>query len=234
MTQKPILFTSALIDVIDLSPNTKHFTFEVPKDFTFLAGQFVMVSLIGDEGKPIKRAFSIASSPSSFTGKIELCVKILHDGRLSTRLAKLKLGDTVSMQGPYGKFFLEESSNEKLFLAAGTGIAPLRSMIHNLVENGCTDKITLMFGFHCPKDHLYKKETEELLGKYPNLNLVPICSTPDENCGDKIGHIQDHLDIFTDGSSIDVYICGPPKMVSTTIPILLKLNFKRIYREAWG
>ena len=126
MGQKPISFTSALIDVIDLSSNTKHFTFEVPKDFTFLAGQFVMVGVIGDDGKPIRRAFSIASSPSSFNGKIELCVKILHDGRLSTRLARLKLGDTVSMQGPYGKFVLQDSSKEKLFLAAGTGIAPLR------------------------------------------------------------------------------------------------------------
>jgi len=233
MGQKPISFTSALIDVIDLSSNTKHFTFEAPKDFTFLAGQFVMVGVIGEDGKPIRRAFSIASSPS-LKGKIELCIKILHDGRLSARLAKLKLGGTVSMQGPYGKFILEVSSKEKLFLAAGTGIAPLRSMVHDLVENGCTDKITLMFGFRSPEGRLDQKETEALLEKYPHLSLVPICSTPDDSWNGKTGHVQDHLDLFSDGSEIDVYICGPPKMVSRTIPLLLKRNFKKIYREAWG
>lgn len=234
MANAPQKFESTLESVKDLSSNTKHFVFTVPEGFTFIPGQFVMVGLPGEDGKPIRRAFSIASTPD-LLGKIELCIKILSFGKLSSKLGALKPGQTVTMEGPYGKFILQEDpEKEIILLAAGTGIAPIRSMLHTLISRGCKLPIKLLFGFHAPRDFLYQEELEQLATSHDNVTLVPIASTPDESWDGRTGHTQDNFDLIGDGEGKSAYLCGPPKMVSQNVELLSKQNFKRIYREAWG
>src|SRR3989344_6300834 len=129
-------FSSELLKITQLSPNTKHFVFKTGPDFSFVSGQFVMVTLSDEAGQQVRRAFSIASPPSQ-KGSIDLCVKILPEGRLSSHLGKLAPKQSVQMEGPYGKFTLEPSHpSEVVFIAAGTGIAPIRSMLIDLLERG--------------------------------------------------------------------------------------------------
>jgi len=227
-------FQSELLKVIQVSPNTKHFVFETSPDFSFLSGQFVMVTLSDEAGQAVRRAFSIASPPSQ-KGSIDLCIKILPEGRLSSHLGKLAPKQSVQMEGPYGKFTLEPSHpSEVVFIAAGTGIAPIRSMLIDLLERGHKGQITLIFGFHGSNDYIYQQEIESLAKKHKNVQVVPICSTPESSWNCKVGHVQDVIvERYPDGSDIDVYLCGPPKMVSETVAVLTKQKFVRIHREAW-
>src|SRR3989338_4984761 len=136
MAEKPRFYDATLTKIVSLTDTVKHFVFEYPKDAdtNFLAGQFMMIHLERD-GKPAKKPYSIASSPS-LKGKIELCIKLVEGGYVSTWFFNLKEGDVIHTSIPYGVFTIREPWQDNLiFVGTGTGIAPLRGMIQKLYED---------------------------------------------------------------------------------------------------
>src|SRR4029077_14095294 len=133
-------------------------------DTRFIAGQFLMVHLEKD-GKPHKKPYSIASSPilAQQNNQIELCIKIVEGGYVSTWFFGLKEGDVIHTSLPYGVFVLREPWQDNLvFVGTGTGVAPLRGMIQNLFEKKCTKDIWLVFGNRYETDVLYNDEFQAL------------------------------------------------------------------------
>ncbi len=227
------------------SEELKVFRLKLPdgSGFSFVPGQFVMLSLPGlvdGNGKSIVKAYSIASSPGE-KDVIELCVVNNPNGVLSTPLFKLKVGDEVTVAGPYGTFQLRKPIPEgTVFIAGGTGIAPLMSLLRLLYAEGYTEKLWLFYSVSEPKLFLFK---EELVGysRSNNLHLVVSTSNPDSEWHWENGRITATLpkkvELMSDipRESRQFYLCGSSEMVSDTIRMLLELGFKKenIHKEQW-
>lgn len=212
-------------------------------DFSFVPGQFVMLSLPGlvdNSGKSIAKAYSIASSPGE-KGIIELCVVNNPNGALSTPLFKLKVGDEVAVTGPYGTFQLKKLIPKgTVFIAGGTGIAPLMSLLRLLYSEGYNEKLWLFYSVSEPKLFLFK---EELIGysRNNNLHLVVSTSKPDSEWHWEHGRITATLpkkvELMSDipKESRQFYLCGSSEMVSDTVKMLLELGFRKenMHKEQW-
>jgi NAD(P)H-flavin reductase len=213
-----------------------HFSFEKKPRFDFRPGQFVMVEVPkeGDD-KPVKKPYSIASPPY-FENKIELCIKLVEGGFVSTWFFSLKEGDDIEVQGPLGVFRLKEPLPEHLiFIGTGTGLAPLRSMYLQLLHEGYAKPISFVFGNRYADQIPFHQESLDLAKKYSNFDYIPVVSRSPEWTGEK-GHVQEVFKKhFPDPAGKSTYICGLVPMVNETKSLLEELNYPKeaINFEKW-
>lgn len=235
MAEKPRFYDATITKIVSLSSTVKHFLLEFPKDAdtNFIAGQFMMVHLEKD-GKPHKKSYSIASSPS-LKGKLELCIKIVEGGYVSTWFFGLKEGDVIHTSMPYGVFTIKEPWQDHLvFVGTGTGVAPLRGMIQNLYEKGCTKDIWLIFGNRYETDILYLDEWRALEKAHKNFHFIPTVSRG-KNWTGETAYVQDivkrEFSSHTEGR--DFYGCGLVPMCKSLKETLLAMNVpkERIHFE---
>jgi len=202
----------------------------------FKAGQFVLVYVTID-GKDENRAFSIASKPSQDT--IELLIKKYDHGKVSPLLFDLNSGDKLKIRGPFGVFTVKQPEKEEIvYIASGTGIAPLRSMINEVLEQNPSKKVTLILGFRHEEDNFYKEEFENLQEKHDNFKLHLCATKPKEAWNHATCRVTEIVPkLIPNPENKDVYICGPNQMINDTLNILIKdLNFQkdRVHIERWG
>jgi sulfhydrogenase subunit gamma (sulfur reductase) len=149
-----------LVKVKQLTKMEKLFTLQLPygRSLGNRPGQFVEVSLLGIGEAPI----SISSSPSRSNGVFELCVRQVGD--LTNALHALKPGDVVGIRGPFGHGFPIETMKGKdiLFAAGGLGLAPLRSLINEVLDNrGSFERVIILYGTKHPSEILFENELDE-------------------------------------------------------------------------
>jgi ferredoxin-NADP reductase len=129
-------YDSEVVNIIDETPNTKRYFIKInsPEHFRFKAGQFVMIDLPIDS-KIHTRSYSIASAPSD-DNIVELLIVLKQGGLGTTYLFEnIKVGSTLECSLPLGKFSLpEEIDRDICFISTGTGIAPLRSMLIDMLK----------------------------------------------------------------------------------------------------
>ncbi|MBT4586153.1 hypothetical protein HOC67_04645 [Candidatus Peregrinibacteria bacterium] len=191
------------------------FRFIKPEGLKFEAGQFVLFDfpLIEDETDIQTRAFSIASSP--LEEELIFVAKLIDGGRGSRWIEqKLKAGDTVRTQGPFGRFLLDpDQSKDCLFICTSSGIAPFRSQIITALKNGDNRKMDLIFGARSQNDLFWQSELDQLQSEYSNLNIHYVLSKPDEGWDGLCGYVQDQVsEILGDISNYLVFACGNPDM----------------------
>lgn len=191
MPEKPRFYDATVTQILSLTSTVKHFVLEYDKDADtrFIAGQFLQVHL-EKEGKPHRKSYSIASAPS-LGKKVELCIKLVEGGFVSTWFFNLKVGDRIHTSLPYGIFVMKEPWEDDLvFVGTGTGIAPLRGMIKDLYDRGCTKRIWLIFGNRYESDILYEPEWRELEKSKPNFKFIPTVSRGEKWTGET-AYVQD-------------------------------------------
>ena len=231
--------TITKIDVLNDHVKLFRLSFPQGKPFHFIAGQFVIISVTDLDGKPQRRSYSIASSPAH-TDYVELCIKILPDGRVSGVLDKFNVGSTLEIDGPYGKFIVDDDpTKELLFIGTGVGVAPLRGMLFDLFEKGHTAPVWLFFGFRCEDDFIFKDELSALEEQYHNFHFVPVLSRPGEHPPPDLdaGHVTDIIPLYLkDPAGKAVFICGSLPMVKDVVGILEKIGVtkEQIKTDAWG
>ena len=235
MAEKPRFYDAKVVKIVNLSSTVKHFVLDYAPDAdtSFIAGQFMMVHLEKD-GKPHKKPYSIASSPS-LPKKIELCIKKVEGGYVSTWFFGLKEGDILHTSLPYGVFTVKEPwQNDLIFVGTGTGIAPLRGMIQKLYEQKCDKQIWLVFGNRYETDILYDAEWRELEKKHKNFHFIPTVSRPQTWKGET-AYVQEIIKkIFVGRSeSLDFYGCGLVPMCQQLKASLIEMNIpkERIHFE---
>jgi CDP-4-dehydro-6-deoxyglucose reductase len=179
----------------------------------FAAGQYI--DLILPDGK--RRAYSIANPPEP-QGVIDLDLHIRHlaGGLFTDQLfATAKERDRVEIEVPLGTFFLRDSDKPVIFLATGTGYAPIRSIILDALAWGRGRPMTLYWGARCKADLYLLEEAEKMAEQHDLLTFVPVLSRPtpvDEWTG-RVGHVQDAaLADIADPWQYQVYACGSPAM----------------------
>jgi NAD(P)H-flavin reductase len=149
----------------------------IDEDLDFSPGQYVTMRY---EQTP--RPYSIVSSPNE--EELELCLRRVPEGTLTTDLfEELSKGETVSLRGPNGDFLLEEPSDrDMIFLATGTGVAPLKSMIEYTFEEGYDSydgeqrDLWLFLGSSWEDDLPYRERFSELDEQHDNFHFVPTLS----------------------------------------------------------
>ena len=225
-------YDGKIIAIVDETPRVKtiRVSWQGIDQFTFLPGQFMMVSVPGflnKGGFPLKRAYSIASAPSD-KGFIEFTVTRKTPEGLSYRLHQCKVGDPIVCDGPAGHFKLIEPMQKVTFIAAGSGISSMRSMYRHMLHIGRHD-FTILFGFHAPEDFIFKHELE-------HLNVIPAITVEDASWKGKKGRVTELIPfVFPDAPSRQFYLCGSLMMVEDTIKVLTGLGVERknIFREVW-
>jgi ferredoxin-NADP reductase len=216
-----------LIDLREIAPNVRHFVFEVPevREFYFVPGQFVSLTHnIG--GKEITRPYSIASKPDG--NRFDLCLNLVEDGVFTPWLFTLRPGDEIETSAPLGFFVLRNPQRDAVFVATGTGIAPVRSMLEAWLGQDDPRQLTLIFGVRYEHGLLYREEFEELARKHPNFRFWPTLSRPEPSWTGRTGHVQEHLlKAVGERRDMDVYVCGLKAMVDDVRALLKGAGFDR-------
>lgn len=249
---------TTLTDIINETPRVRTFRLALPPDspFSFRAGQFVMASIPGflnSKGRPVRRAYSVASSPRDLEkGFLELTITKVGDGGFfSNRIHECRQGDPINIDGPYGSFVLradnELQPERYLFVASGSGIAPLRGMIRTILMENRKVPVSLYYGFRTTSDFIYERELMDYALAIPGFELVTALSrgegfsSPDKTPGANIrtglaGRITRLLpELVREKDGAEIYICGPPEMVGETDAFFREAGYpdERVHKEQW-
>ena len=225
------IFTTTIEKIADMGvQETRHFklNFDAGTPFDFEAGQFINVMIPpSGEHKLIKRPYSIASPPD-WKGYLDLCWKRINGGIATNYLWTLKTGDKVEIQGPLGRFTLKQPSAKTIvFISTGTGIAPFRSMFHNMLNKGAGCEIWNIFGNRYEEDILYKEEFEELAAKHKNFHNVFTVSRPKTWKGET-QYVQFMLKKYMpDPKDKHIYICGLTNMINDVQKTAMEMGFTK-------
>jgi sulfhydrogenase subunit gamma (sulfur reductase) len=199
------------------------------ESFRFYAGQFGEYSVIG-EGES---TFCIASPPTR-QGYIECSFKTV--GKVTQALRQLGVGDTMGFRGPYGNIFPIEmmKGHSVVFVAGGIGLAPVRSVIWNVLDLRDQFKdVTIVYGARSVADLVYKRELEMWADRSDvklHLGVDPGGETPDWK--GEVARIPTLLEkAAPSAENAFAVMCGPPVMIKFTLPVLVKLGFPedRVY-----
>lgn len=210
-------FDATIIKIIDENDLVKRYFIMMPEEseFTFKAGQFIMIHLPIDSNVS-NRSYSIASAPSN-DRIFEICIVLKQDGKGTPFIFEnFRVGTTVKVSKALGKFFLPEVIDRDLcFISTGTGIAPLRSQLLDIVNTQTPHRnIYMIFGNRWVKDILYRKELEELEISLPSFKFIPVLSRENDNWQGRKGYVHEvYEEIFSDKRPAYFYICGWKEML---------------------
>jgi len=205
--------------------------------FPFLPGQAVWLAAHGTD---LRKPYSIASSPEEVAreGRLELLVGVDERGEIGSHLP-LAVGALVDIEGPVGRFTFPEAPTESrfLFIAGGTGIAPLRSMLRHSLHVP-HDAIGLMYSARLPEEFAYAAEFRALseAGQIELRMTVTRDAGPGNWTGQRGRITREELEpLVHDGHTL-CFVCGPPALVDEMPKLLEKLGVPRshVRVEEWG
>ncbi len=231
------LFKATVCRVRDLTHDVREIDLRLvePSKITFKAGQFLSFEVGQDEKKrTIIRPYSIASPPSK-VDVITLLFNLVPGGPGSTYLFSLKEGDDTQFKGPTGAFYLrDDPARDLLFVATGTGIAPLRSMFFTLAERGFPRPVTFFWGLRSRRDLYYQDELEAWARAYPNFSFITTLSRPENGWSGERGRVTPLVEKrIASVQNLAVYLCGNEGMLQDVTAVTQKKGLCPIYREKY-
>ena len=229
---------------IDITSHPKEHP-DDPQKFKLEWDNFNLWPLKMKNSETVERAYSMASYPAE--GKeIMLNVRIatppwdgkknqwmsVNPGIASSYIFSKKPGDTVTISGPYGEFFIKDTDREMVYIGGGAGMAPLRSHIFHLLKTEKSKrKISFWYGARSEKEMFYDDEFKALAEEFDNFSYHVALSDPlpEDNWEGPTGFIhqvahdmllRDH----EDPTECEYYLCGPPMMISAVQKMLWDLG----------
>jgi len=199
--------------IIDETPDVKtiRLTGRRPLLFRYDPGQFVTLIATID-GRQVPRSYSLASTPSRPNG-IEITVKRLPGGLVSNWLCDhLKVGDTLKVRGPCGRFScFNHPAGKLLFVAAGSGIVPIMSMLRWIADTDAKVDVKLLLSFRKPADFIYRRELELFATRYSSIDLHVTITGNTPEWGKHTGRIDTSLlaEVVPVLHLRQVFLCGP-------------------------
>ncbi len=226
MSAAPPTFDVTLRSARMLTPSVRELTFQRAdgEPVTFDAGQWMSFVLPLPEGE-MRRAYSIASPPDGDT--FDIAVTHVDGGPGSTYLHALEPGATLRAIGPQG-FFTRPRSDDApaLFIATGTGVTPLRSMVRDALAHGHVKPMIVLVGVREEQDRLYHEELEALAAAHPQLRVEYTLSRGKDGWTGRRGYVQTHVpELFRElepSGAPHAWICGLERMVSAVRNVLRK------------
>ena len=185
--------------------------------------------------EPVIRAYSMANYPNE-KGIMKFNIRIASPppgtefppGEMTSYIFNLKEGDKLTIFGPFGDFFAEETDSEMIFIGGGAGMAPMRSHIFDqLLRLNSNRKITFFYGARSLREMFYEEEYNALAEKYENFSWHVALSDPipEDNWEGYTGFIHQviHDEYLKDHEApedCEYYMCGPPMMMDACFKML--------------
>ncbi len=212
--------------IIDETYDTRtfHFNFmdeKLREEFAFESGQFGEYSVLGMGEAP----FCISSSPTR-SDHLECTVRRV--GKVTNALHRLGVGAEIGFRGPYGNSFPLDFLQGKnlVFVAGGIGLAPLRSLIWNVIDTRDRyENIDIIYGARSPADLCFTYELDTW-NKNESVNMVTTVDKDDGNWTGRVGLVPHVLEqVAPSAQNAVALVCGPPIMIRFIFPVLEKLGF---------
>lgn len=191
----------------------------------------------------LKRSYSIASAPGA-SPRFDIAVTRVHGGPGSTYLHEVAAGTSLQCIGPQG-FFTRPANSPlpSLFIATGTGVTPMHSMLQAAIAAGtATVPMWLLFGVRRETDLLYAAEMQSIARAHPSIRFIPTLSQPGSDWSGRRGYVQAHVkELWTEMTTLaagppHAYICGLERMVGSVREMLrtdLGLPRQQVHSERY-
>ncbi|HFQ80831.1 MAG TPA: NADH:ubiquinone reductase (Na(+)-transporting) subunit F [Desulfobacterales bacterium] len=230
---------------IEVPPHVLSYSdFDIDERFLADWTKFKMFQYKSHVHAPVTRAYSMANYPGE-KGIIKLNVRIasppprgpanIPPGQASSYIFNLKPGDEVTVAGPFGEFFFEESDSEMVYIGGGAGMAPLRSHIFELLKGRQSKRlISFWYGGRSMQEVFYADEFEDLAAEFDNFSFHLALSEPqaEDKWQGLTGFIHqvlydNYLQQHPAPEEINYYMCGPPMMTRAVLEMLDNLGVER-------
>ncbi len=200
-----------------------HFEFALAdrEAFPYIAGQFLSAVAVDKNGKTQTRAYSIASAPVE--NRFDICVNRVEGGFFSNYLADLAEGEIVQIHGPHGNFTLRKPLTDALFVATGTGIAPMRAFTQALFPDSGPNAgadlsegrhIWCVYGTRHESELYYREYFERIAAVHPNFHYIATLSRAPQQWTGHRGYVQQYVAKIVDQRAAE----QPPAPAPTTAP----------------
>jgi toluene monooxygenase electron transfer component len=217
---RPGARSARVTEIVPLTEDTLRIVCEPAEPLHFLPGQYVLFVIPGTRGR---RAYSMCDQPHDGR-RLDFIVRARPGGVATSFLfEKLRPGDPLALEGPYGRAFLRTPIERDLALAAGgSGLGPMLSILRAALEGGGAEerRITLVFGVRRRRDLFDVELLEELARAHPNLEVVLALSEPEpeEPWNGEVGFVHDVLlRRVADLTERQVYMAGPAPMINALL-----------------
>jgi Na+-transporting NADH:ubiquinone oxidoreductase subunit F len=224
-------YTCKCTEITELTYDIKQFRFELiePQTIEYVPGQYVQLRAPAykKSSEEVYRAYSISSDPAQ-KHIIELIIRLVPGGICTTYCFEyLKVGDEVKMNGPYGEFRLSETEAPIVFIAGGSGMAPIKCILHQMKNTENKRKATYYFGANQPRDLFLLDSMKEFENNLPDFKFVPVVAQPENDNPGKYekGLVTDAVRRgLKNASESEAYLCGSPGMIEAAIKVLRELG----------
>lgn len=216
---------SRVLSIDKVAPDVVVIALQLPasEKLQYRAGQYIEFML--RDGK--RRSYSLASAPAQ-DGPITLHIRHLPGGLFTDQVfGTMKERDILRFEGPLGTFFLREDSDKPVvLLASGTGFAPLKAIVEQMIALQSTRPVTLYWGGRRPHDLYMDALCRQWAAQLPQFTYVPVVSDAhaDDHWQGRTGFVHRAVvDDLPDLSGYQVYACGAPVMVDSAKRDFIKL-----------
>lgn len=223
-------FEAEVMEIAKVSSNVMRFLIRRTgddKQVKFESGQFFDLEI---PNTTTTRSYS----PANITNKqgwLEFLIRLVDGGQFSTYLQhKAYVGERIHVKGPSGVFGLKENGfTPRYFVAGGTGLAPILSMVRHMQEWGEPQKCIIYFGVNTEEEIFFLDELEKLASEMKNLELRNCVWKCSDTWHCEKGSVVDILrrDLTETGAKPDIYLCGPPGMVDATFAVCEELGIAK-------
>jgi Na+-transporting NADH:ubiquinone oxidoreductase subunit F len=224
--------------LVDAPPGTTHFRdFRIQSPYHDTWSQRDLWHLSVTRTAVTTRAYSIANAPSA-DGVLQLVVRIAlpgaaarrnaPPGMVSSYLFGLEAGSQLAVAGPFGNFHVRESLSEMVMIGGGAGIAPLRAMIIDQLENRASGRrISLWYGARNVDEICFEDEFNDLAARYPNFSWCAVLSASNlaASWEGRRGLVHaalrnEYIATHPSPEELEYYLCGPPLMSGAVTTML--------------
>lgn len=231
-----------LLQIAPLTPDIYALSFHIEAGgpLMFSAGQYAKITFIDSDGAPMQRDFSIASTPvaAEFDERLEFHIRAAPGGSFERLLHRgaLQVGQLLDIDAPEGTGYLRTRfDGPMVFVAGGSGLAPVLSMVETAIEQGMTQPIHVLAGMRTEADVYGEAQLRMLAQRWGNLRVDYVLSEPDGPTHRRIGLVTDVLAERADFRGMKAYLAGPPPMVEAAARLLLTrgLTQRDIHADAY-
>ena len=224
-------FECKCTEIRELTHDIRQFRFELiePAEIDFVPGQYIQLfaPIYKKGGEEVYRAYSISSDPME-RNVVETLIRLVPGGICTTYCFDyLEEGAQVKFNGPYGDFCLSDTDAPMVFIAGGSGMAPIKSLLHHMKNMSSKRKAVYYFGANNVSEMFMLEEMEQFEKELEGFKFVPVIASLESNIvwDGETGLVTDAVRRgVTDASKSEAYLCGSPGMIDASIAVLTEMG----------
>jgi Na+-transporting NADH:ubiquinone oxidoreductase subunit F len=235
-------FAATCARIRPLTHDIREFRFALtdPPAIDYVPGQYIQLQSPAYAGnEEVYRAYSMSSDPAD-THAVELVIRLVPGGICTTWCFEhLQEGDPVVFNGPYGDFRLSDTDAPIVFIAGGSGMAPIKCLLHQMQNEHIDREAVFYFGANRVDELFYRDAMQAFESALPRFTFVPVIRNPEpaDNWTGETGLVTDAVrKNLPDGSRHEAYLCGSPGMIKAANLVLARCGVTedRIFYDAFG